>query len=142
MSLVRRATKDDIDWIVDIAISDMAKLYKDPTSYDPDYLKVGFLPFLLEKGVVLVIDDYAVIAGIITPHLYNPSLILATECVWWVREDKRNGSSGMKLLFSFEDEAKRVGADRVVLSLMPSSTVSSLNKRGYIEKEYSYSKEI
>lgn len=142
MSLVRKATLQDIDWIVDVGIKDMATLYDDLSVYDSHYLKTKFIPYLIDNGIVLVIENYAAIIGMLTPHPYNPSILVAYECMWWVREDKRQGSAGIKLLYSFEEEAKIKGASKVSLSLMPSSTVVSLSKRGYVEKESSYNKEL
>lgn len=49
---------------------------------------------------------------------------------------------GYKLLKSFEDAGYQAGVDLLQMSLMETSTVSSLEKRGYKRKEYALVKEM
>ena len=142
MSLIRKATKEDIDWIVDIAIKDMFSLIGFTKGYNPSYLKNKLIPYLIDKGIVLVIKDYAVIVGSINQHPFNPNILTATEFMWWVREDKRNGSYGYKLLMKFEEIAKKKNVDFIALSLISSNNIKSLEKKGYRLNEFSFLKEV
>ena len=142
MSKIRKATLEDVDWIVDVGIKDMFSILGNDSFFNEIYLKYHFIPALIKNGIVLVEEDYAAIIGNITPHPYNPDILVAAELMWWVREDKRNTSIGYRLLKMFEDVAKYAGVNYIALSLMPNSSVKTLEKQGYKEKESSYLKEI
>jgi N-acetylglutamate synthase-like GNAT family acetyltransferase len=140
--MIRVATLDDIDWLVDTAIKDMFNLLGKPEIYNKDYLKNILVPSIIEQGIALVSEGEGAILGFVTPHPYNPDYVIATESMWWVREDKRGSSLGYRLLKEFEQYAKEIGANYVVLSLMGTSTVSSLKKSGYSQIESSFIKEV
>ena len=142
MNSIRKATEEDIDWLVDIGIKDMFSLYTHPEIYDPVYLKSTFIPYLIKNGIVLVVEECAAFIGIISGHPFNPNVLVATELMWWVKEEKRNSSIGYKLLKFFENEAEKNKCSFVSLSLMPCSPIHSLEKHGYSIKEYSLIKEI
>lgn len=139
---VRRATLEDIDWLVDVGIKDMFSILGNEQFLNVEYMKNHFIPYLIKNGIVLVVEDYAAIIGEIAPHPYNPDILVAAEFMWWVRDDKRNTSVGYRLLKVFEEVAKHAKVDYIALSLMPKSTVNSLQKQGYLEKESSYIKEL
>ena len=72
----------------------------------------------------------------------NELTILATEMMWWVREDKRNSSYGLRLLKAFEQEAINRKANKITLSLLPNSSVQNLESLGYFITETSHTKGI
>lgn len=139
---IRFACKEDINWIVDIGIKDMFTLLGKPEIFNSVYLKNNLIPYLIENGIVLVKEDYAVIIGMISTHPFNPEIKLASEYMWWVREDKRSSSIGYRLLLEFENMARSKSVNMITLSLMPNSKVHSLSKLGYVLNEFAFTKEI
>lgn len=142
MTAIRKASLKDVDWLVDIAIKDMFSLLGYDNFYNPIYLKAVLIPHLIEKGIVLVIGEEAALVGSVTPHPFNPEILVATEFMWWVKADRRKSTLGYRLLCAFEDESKKQGANLITLSLMSSSKITSLETRGYVLNEFSYIKEI
>lgn len=139
---IKKASVEDIDWLVDIGIKDMFSLLGYNKFYNPIYLKKTLLPFLIKEGVVLIVKEEAAIIGSINAHPFNPDILVATEFMWWVREDKRKSSMGYRLLKAFESESINRGATLIALSLMSSSKVTSLENQGYKLNEFSYIKEL
>ena len=132
------STKEDFSALVCCGLH-----FGNEKAYNPDYLRNTFIPLLIDSGIVLVSSDKdGAILGTVSPHPYNPDYLVATEFMWWVKEDKRNSSIGYRLLKEFEAFAKEAGADVVAMTLMANSPVTSFEKRGYIMKEMSFIKEI
>lgn len=141
--IVRRATLEDVDWIVHPALYDMCSLIGNPEIYNPTYLREVFVPYVITNGIVLVDDKKTgVIGGMITPHIYNPEVRVLGEMVWWVHEGKRGSSLGYRLLKAFEEEAIKSGVKYIQMSLMEGSTVTSMEKQGYRKVEFALVKEI
>lgn len=140
--MIKRATLEDIPWIVDIACKDMFSLMGNPEFYNPTYLRTTLAPEIIKNGIVFVVEDFGLIGGLVTNHTMNPDKRILLELLWWVRENKRNSSIGYRLLKAFEEEAKNHYVSYIQMSLMESSTIKSLEKQGYVKKEYSLVKEI
>jgi len=82
------------------------------------------------------------IAGVLSPHYFNPDLLQLTELLWWVSPEHRGSSAGARLLDAF-DAYGQVHAKWIVFSLEHQSPVNpkSLERRGYLLHERSYLKE-
>lgn len=140
--MIRKATLEDTGWIVH-AVYDMCNLLGTPELYNPKYLSDIFVPHVIQNGIAIVDDKkQGVIGGIITPHVYNPDILVLGEMMWWVHEDKRGSSLGYRLLKTFEEEGIKSGVKYIQMSLMESSTVTSMEKQGYRRAEYALIKEI
>ena len=143
-----QATLEDVDWIVDVVVTDMTTLHGAESMVDVDYLREGFIPYIVEHGLIIVAKDddtpVGCIGGIVTPALYHPTKKVLTELSWWVREDYRQGSVGARLLATFEASAKNMQADFINMSILPNTGLNTraLEKRGYIHRESSYLLEI
>jgi hypothetical protein len=104
----------------------------------------NLLSKLITDGVVfLAFKDEQLVGGIGGIELSNPwnnTQHLLQEMFWWVNEDQRGSSVGLRLLRAFEEEA----TSTVVLSILPQTPVKKemLSKLGYNLKELSYFKEI
>jgi N-acetylglutamate synthase-like GNAT family acetyltransferase len=141
--MIRKATLDDVSWIVKYAVYDMCNLLGNPELYNPRYLTDTFVPFVIQNGVAIVDEKrQGIIGGMVIPHLYNPEKKVLSEMMWWVDENVRGSSLGYRLLKAFEEEAKKAQVDYIQMSLMESSTIKSLEKQGYRRKEFALIKEI
>lgn len=139
---IKKATLEDVEWIVDIGIKDMFALIQNKDYYDPIYLKTIIIPFIISNHIALIVKDKGIILGLTSPHFYNPKVIMTTELMWWVTKEERNKTIGIRLLKAFEEEAKLKGSNLISLSLMSSSNIKNISKLGYSIKEYALTKEI
>jgi len=98
-----------------------------------------------EYSFFLVHDGRAVgvITGLLGSSLPNDGLVLQ-ELMWYVYPEHRK--HGLKLLKSFEDEGRKVGAKMVVMALMHNSDTERIDRlykrRGYRPFETHYLKEL
>lgn len=110
--------------------------------YDEDRV-LQVLEFCVLNGVVLAAYDGIKLAGFIAGAVQQPlwtnKKILA-ETAWWVVEEYRGTSVGLRLLKEFESYGKGL---RISLSLLANSPIkeSSMNKLGYKQVEKAYLKE-
>jgi len=86
------------------------------------------------------------IAGLTSPLWFSPQVLFAVEIAWWVREDHRGGTAGIKLLRAFEGWAKSIGCKAVCLSDLIINNTSPagalFGKLGYSVLERSHIKGI
>jgi RimJ/RimL family protein N-acetyltransferase len=98
---------------------------------------------LINNGVVKVAlaDGKVVggIGGIVVPNPWNTQHKLMQELFWWVAEEFRGTSVGLRLLHAFENSFEGTK----VLSVLPQTPIKKdmLTKLGYSIKEYSFVKE-
>ena len=102
---------------------------------------------MIANHVVLIAEDnitrMGVIAGVKSPHHFNPEIRCLVELIWWVPEEFRDGRAGIALMREFE-KVGRAEADCVVMSLEVGSTVRAehLTKHGYRLAERSFVLEV
>jgi len=100
------------------------------------------LTTLINTGVVKIAFNNDVvmgaIGGIIVTNPWNTTQQVLQEMFWWVAEDYRGTSIGIRLLHSFENSFKGT----TVLSILPQTPVKNdmLFKLGYSVKEYAFVK--
>jgi GNAT superfamily N-acetyltransferase len=150
MSMVREAAIKDLDQLIEMGMSFIAysgySEYADP---DPDVLK-DVLCNLMKGGKVFVAEYKGEIiggiAGLTSPLWFSPQVLFAVEIAWWVREDHRGGTAGIKLLRAFEGWAKSIGCKAVCLSDLIINNTSPagalFGKLGYSVLERSHIKGI
>lgn len=104
----------------------------------------------MQTGIVLVATiDHEIVGGIVgavAPLWFNPTIRIASELSWWVSEEHRGGTVGVKLLWAFEAWAKEQGAavvsmsDLVIGGEMPAGRL--LEKLGYVATERTHIKKV
>lgn len=84
------------------------------------------------------------VCGIKGPLIANFDVIAGTELAWWVNEDHRASSGGLKLLRAIEKKAKQEGIKYWNMAYMFSSMPESIKKiyesMGYKANECLYQK--
>jgi len=101
-----------------------------------------------EDGVGLVLCEGSLIVGTILgaiqQHVYNPSLLILIELVWYVSPDKRKSLSNIKLLKHFEEEGRLKGANQSYVTLRENmKDVSKIYERlGYTKQESTFVRKL
>jgi hypothetical protein len=105
----------------------------------------AMLTHVLNNGVFLLAVNKGVIQGgagaVITNNPWNHTEVIYQEMFWWVEEEYRNTSVGIKLLLELEKCAPT--NSKIVMSILPHSNFkhSTMEKLGYSLKELAYIKE-
>jgi len=105
---------------------------------------VSNLHYILTQGVFIVAEINGKIVGgiggVVTVNMWDATQKLFQELFWWVDEEYREGSLGIKLLKTFEKETPKDSL--LVLSVLPKSNIKTetLNKLGYSLREQAYTR--
>ena len=150
MSIIRKATIDDLDQIVEmanrfIAFAPHLSLIK----HSADDI-VNTVKSVLESGIIFVIDvdgkAVGVLAAMMTSVWYSPSTKLAAEIMWWVNEEHRGTIASIKLLRTYEKWALDNGANLIAMSDLviegQEPVGTTLNRLGYEMSERTYIKGV
>jgi hypothetical protein len=142
---VRLATEEDVTWVVEVAATKMLieELGK-PQYVNSQHIKTLVHTCIATKSIWIVLKNevrIGCLAAFVVPNLFNPSITCLTEVMWWVDEEHRTGRAGLLLLKAFMDEADNY--DEATMSLLTTSDVfnHSLEKRGFILREFGFHKE-
>jgi hypothetical protein len=145
---IRRAEALDIEWLLQElrAFADFA-LSKQDLMGDLAHAKAQMLG-VIEHHLVLIAEcatkgPVGFIAGLVTPHFFNPAIRTLTEIFWWVAKDMRNSRAGLLLLNAFT----AWGKEHCTWISMTKESNSPVNERclfdrGYRHFESSYVLEV
>jgi hypothetical protein len=141
---VRKADPSDLDWILaQLPVFDRFYGAKHSLLGEETYVR-GFIAGLIEKHLVLVADSdtaglIGFIAGLLSPHPYNPALTTLYEQFWWVAEEHRGTRAGLMLLNAYTAWGK-ANAHWTTMTLEDKSPIAdrTLLKRGFKLKERQY----
>lgn len=143
MVTIRRANEHDVPWLFSCC-EDFAKFYGSKISLagNPNYGKAFLRMLTLEHLVFIGLKDNepaGFIAGMITPHHFNPDIRQLAELLWWVPEQFRNTGVGMKLFEAFLEYGK-ANCDWITFTLEHNSPINDtfLVKRGFAMTEKAY----
>lgn len=144
MITIRRADSADLPWLLTQCRA-FSQFFGSQQSLMPDDETASdTLRGLMDEdvGCFFVAENgqrLGFIAGLLSPHYFNPALLQLTELLWWVSPEHRGSSAGARLLDAF-DAFGRAHADWVVFSLEEKSPVNprALERRGYTLHERSY----
>lgn len=132
--MIRRATHDDLDEIVEIAgklISDMDL----PAATDDELRDIASR--ILDDGVIFLAPG-GMIWGLVVPLYYKPDHLEANEIFWW-----SDGGHGLSLVRAFEAWGVEQGAKSIVMSSKANidpAVPRWLERRGYAPREQTYVK--
>lgn len=145
--VVRRATANDIDWILK-ELKEFSAFYNTKKPLFPEVLHAksvmlsmidNHVVFVAERGTELL----GFIGGIVTPHFFNPEIKTLAEMFWWVAKEHRGSRAGLLLLNHFISWGE-VTADWITVSLETQSPVREqcLTKRGFRCTDRAYLREV
>lgn len=144
---VRAATIEDLDWIIE-QVKRFAGFYGTRKSLvmDESYARNG-LRSVIENHLVIIAEKDGVragfIAGLFTPHMFNPSIRLLCELFWWVAEPFRNTRAAYMLLKEYVRQGKEK-SDWVTMCSIVNSPVNekALERHGFKLMERSFLMEV
>ena len=121
-------------------------LYKDEEFQD-DAVE-GMIKKTMEDELCLVLEIDGEVQGFVCGVkgflMANFDVSVGTELAWWVNEEYRKGSDGLKLLKAIEQRAKKIGIKYWNMAYMNTSMPDSVKKiyesMGYKENESLYTK--
>ena len=150
MATIRRATEDDLPAIAQMGTKFIKYTeYRNVVSASVDEITKS-LEKVLEVGAIFVAEiDGAVrgfIAAMVHPAWFAPSVSIALEMAWWMDEDYRKGTAGIRLLQTYERWAKESGASFICMSDLvvdgEAPIAAILPRMGYRITERTHMKEI
>lgn len=140
---IRPSTPDDLEWLM-AELKEFAEFFESQRSLfgDEQYWRDGLMMLMRDHLVLVAEGDeglMGLIAGIKTPHLFNPKILVLSETFWWVSPRHRASRAGLLLLNAFIDYGKK-NCDWITIALEDKSPINekSLIKRGFRLKERSY----
>ena len=146
--MIRSATLDDVPAIVEMA----RKFYAttDYANFAPfDETAMTHLVAGLVDHVLLVAETDNQLNGMVglmvSPFVFSPSQLFATEIVWWVEPEARNNGVGIELLRAVEPACKAKGCQSIQmmhLATSPKQAGLLYQRLGYKHSETSYFKVI
>jgi N-acetylglutamate synthase-like GNAT family acetyltransferase len=143
MVTTRRANVNDVRWLF-ACCEDFARFYGSKISLagNRDYGLQFLENLVLQHYVLIGLKDNmpaGFIAGMVTPHHFNPAIKQLVELLWWVPEEMRNTGVGMKLFEEFLEYGK-AHCDWVTFTLEENSPIKDtfLTKRGFRMTEKAY----
>jgi len=147
--IIRKATEDDMGGI--IAMSRMfypTTHYVDFAPYDEN-TAFGLIKGMLQKDILLVALDgdrhVGLVGLIVCPFMFNRSINMAHEVIWWVDPEARGLGVGQALLGAIEPACVAAGCDAIQMIHMansPPQAAAIYIKAGYRESESCYSKRL
>jgi GNAT superfamily N-acetyltransferase len=146
--LIRAATETDIPEIVKLGSRSLADgpyagMLKDTPEQSA---KLALAVIQGSGGKILVYEtDGGKVAGLlgflIFPHYFTQEPT-ATEIMWYVLPEERNGGAGIKLLWEAEKQAKAMGAKRMGFTAPSADVVKLYERFGYKQVEITFMKEL
>lgn len=100
---------------------------------------------ILDQGTFIIAKEEGKVIGgaaaVLIPNPWNSNELIFQELFWWVEEDYRAGSVGIRLLLELEKQAPKDAT--IVISVLPKSNIKNetLSKLGYVVRELAYTKE-
>lgn len=146
--VIRRADLGDLPELM-VQLKKFSDFYnsKYPLFGDDSAYNVAILSTLITNQLFLVAEQdtkvLGFIAGLISPHMFNPSITTLTEIFWWVNEESRQSRAGAMLLKEFTDYGKK-NCQWIIMTLEHNSPIKpeSILNRGFRHKETAFVMEI
>jgi hypothetical protein len=144
MIKVRPATHEDFDWLLvqlrafNTFFNSRHQLYG-----EEQYIVSAFTTLMKDHLVLIAESDehgqMGFIAGLVSPHFFNPNIKSLNELFWWVDEKHRHSRAGLMLLNAYTEWGRK-NAQWITMTLEHDSPVAdrTLLKRGYLLKERNF----
>lgn len=137
--MIRRAETKDIPRLLDMGerFAAKARLFEH-VGYDPTSMAETFRLMIEGDRFCLFVGERGAIGGMVAPHPFNHSRMVADELFWW-----SEGREGLRLLRAYEDWAGSFGAviRMTTLEAVEPERVGKLfERRGYQPLERAFVK--
>ena len=145
--MVRRAKEEDIPKILDMIYGFYDESLRDyGISVKKETLE-DTLKKLIGLGSIFVDDELSgVVAGTISPSLFDKDELVGQELIWYVKPETRKGRVGLELINAFTEYCKSMGAKKLMMVHMENLNPILMNKlytrKHYRLMEFHYIKEI
>ena len=148
--MVRQATEQDVDQLTAMAREFIGySAYGTMIAPADDDIRTGIIS-VIRSGVMFVAEIegklVGVIAGIIAPMWFAPSISCAVELAWWVDPAHRMTRIPFRLIAALEEWARESGARLLCMSELvingETPIARMLSRMGYVNTERSHVKEI
>ncbi len=144
--IIRDAEITDFDDLERMGI----EFAKDAGQVDVDPETLAFtVGNLIESGILKVAVNGSVVGcagALVFPNWWNSSEMVAQELFWFVNEDHRNTSAGIRLLLALEASAKSMGAKKMMMlcleDLDGDKVARMYDKLGYTPQEQTFVKDL
>ena len=133
--MIRLACKFDVPVLTEMmrkyAAESPIEMLSKKEHHDHDYIKTVLESLIVGRGFVLIDDQMrGMLAAIVTPNFWCPTVAEIKEVAWWVHPEYRNSTIGGRLFFEFVKHSEKLirekRGDIVCASLMHTSSVESL----------------
>ena len=149
MTVIRYATRDDIDRIVEMA----HRFYPESgyASIAPmkDENVAGLAIITMDTGVMLVAERDGELIGMASLHLdpwmFNPDALVAHELVYWIEPEHRGGMLAVRMLKAIEQACREKGAVAIRMATLagsPESAGALYERAGFPLTERYYTKRL
>lgn len=83
------------------------------------------------------------ITGLLSPHIYNPSIKVMTEAFWWMNPEHRRSGAGLMLLDKYIEWGQK-NVDWIIMAIEDDTPIDEkiFLDRGFRLKEKSYLMEV
>lgn len=142
--VIRQARLTDLDWLVG-ELRAFSEFFgsKKPLFSNEEFVREG-MKKMMEQHLVLVAEQgsgglMGFISGLVSPHVFNPTITVLSETFWWVAEAHRRSRAGLELLNAFVEWGKN-NVDWILFFVEQKSPVSTrtMEKRGFRLLENAY----
>lgn len=139
--------KEDIKLLIDKfyeeSLKDLGMKFTDYTiDKTIDNFVTNHIVILAQDGDKII----GVIGGLLVPSIFDETEIIAQEAMWYIDKEYRKGTLGTDLLLVFEEVAKELGVNHIVMVCMGNLNFEILNryytKNGYKLMENQFIKTI
>lgn len=144
--MIRLAEEKDIDSLMLMCRSFFnVSGYSKETDYNEEDMQ-NLLYQLIEGECILTDGKDGVLAFVVFPMFVNNSHLVAQELFWWVNEDKRGTKLGVELLEKAEEQAKKLGANQMLMLSLSELNGNKVNRlyesKGYTQREVTYMRSL
>lgn len=153
--IIRRATLADIPHLMRMGTAFHASLpyLKDAIPFDADTFGqrvYGMIPNVADNSAIFVAEKNGIPCGmaaaVVCSHWFNRNHRAAQEIFWWVDEDARRSSAGVRLFDALEDWVSRSGAQSMTVSSTSAENAPKVRKffkrRGFVQNDINFVKGV
>lgn len=119
---IRPAGPDDLDELISLGESFFAySPYAAEVKYDAESVRATLLSAMGNAGATVMVAEHdgkivGGMVGVMTVLWFNRGVPIASELAWWMDPNHRAGRVGLSLFRKFEEWAKSMGAQLLVMS--------------------------